>query len=55
MENDLDAPYELNEIILTLEEIKERELKCQINLWKALLCLSKEIKELKDKSKESCH
>lgn len=46
-EPDLDPPYELEELILTLEAIKEHG-SGSMNPWKALLCLAKEINELKD-------
>lgn len=47
MENktDTDPDYTLEEIILTLEAIKEHG-SGSMNPWKALLCLAKEIKTL---------
>jgi hypothetical protein len=48
-EPDQDLPYELEEVILILESIKEHG-SGSMNPWKALLCLAKEIRELKDKT-----
>jgi len=45
-EQDLDPPYELEEVILTLEAIQKHG-SGSINPWKALLCLAKKINELK--------
>lgn len=43
---DVDPDYELQEIILTLEAIKEYG-SGTMNPWKAILCLAKEINQLK--------
>jgi len=52
MENeDLDPDYEIEEIILTLEAIKEHG-SGSMNPWKALLCLAKEIFEIKRQRSE---
>ncbi len=44
-EPDLDPPYELEEVILILEDGYG-----SMNPWKALLCLAKEVRDIKDKT-----